>query len=159
MVWDLESRKMENNRKMINGVIFLEEQADYLLLLGKEGLYTLQAENNHWNVHYTLPGDTSNLDKQFISKDEALQDVYEMDIWRRNRWRFLPMKELRTSLKELRTEAGFTQSELAEKVGNCKDNISRLERNKFKNPTYQLLYDIAEFFEKPVEEILGYEEI
>ena len=150
---------MENNRKMINGVIFLEEQADYLLLLGKEGLYTLQAENDHWNVHYTLPGDTSNLDKQFISKDEALQDVYKMDIWCRNIWRFLPMKELRTSIKELRTEAGFTQSELAEMVGNCKDNISRLERNKFKNPTYQLLYDIAEFFESPVEEILGYEEM
>lgn len=69
------------------------------------------------------------------------------------------MKELRTSIKELRTEAGFTQSELAEMVGNCKDNIRRLERNKFKNPTYQLLYDIAEFFESPVEEILGYEEM
>ena len=119
----------------------------------------MQAENDHWNVHYTLPGKTLNLDRQFISKDEALQDVYKMDIWCRLRWRFLPMKELRTSLKELRTEAGFTQSELAEMVGNCKDNISRLERNKFKNPTYQLLYDIAEFFEKPVEEILGYEEI
>ena len=158
-MWDLESRKMENNRKMINGVIFLEEQAEYLLLLGKEGLYTLQAENDHWNVHYTLPGKTLNLDRQFISKDEALQDVYKMDIWCRNRWRFLPMKELRTSLKELRTEAGFTQSELAEMVGNCKDNISRLERNKFKNPTYQLLYAIAEFFEKPVEEIFWYEEI
>ena len=63
---------MQYNRKMINGVVFLEEQADYLLLLGKEGLYTVQAENDHWNVHYTLPGDTSNLDKQFISKDEAL---------------------------------------------------------------------------------------
>ena len=36
----LESRKMQYNRKMINGVVFLEEQADYLLLLGKEGLYT-----------------------------------------------------------------------------------------------------------------------
>ena len=95
----MESRKMQYNRKMINGVVFLEEQADYLLLLGKEGLYTVQAENDHWNVHYTLPGDTSNLDKQFISKDEALQDVYEMDIWRRNRWKFLPMKELRTRLK------------------------------------------------------------
>jgi len=105
---------MQYNRKMINGVVFLEEQADYLLLLGKEGLYTVQAENDHWNVHYTLPGDTSNLDKQFISKDEALQDVYEMDIWRRNRWKFLPMKELRTRLKKLLMEAGFTQAELAE---------------------------------------------
>jgi len=84
---------MENNRKMINGVIFLEEQADYLLLLGKEGLYTLQAENDHWNVHYTLPGKTLNLDRQFISKDEALQDVYKMDIWCRNIWRFLPTQD------------------------------------------------------------------
>lgn len=154
-----ESRKMQYNRKMINGVVFLEEQADYLLLLGKEGLYTVQAENDHWNVHYTLPGDTSNLDKQFISKDEALQDVYEMDIWRRNRWKFLPMKELRTRLKKLLMEAGFTQAELAEMVENCKDNIRRLERNKFINPTYQLHHDFTEFFEKPVEEILGYEEI
>ena len=138
---------MQYNRKMINGVVFLEEQADYLLLLGKEGLYTAQAENDHWNVHYTLPGDTSNLDKQFISKDEALQDVYEMDIWRRNRWKFLPMKELRTRLKKLLMEAGFTQAELAEMVENCKDNIRRLERNKFINPTYQLHHDFTEFFE------------
>ena len=58
------------------------------------------------------------------------------------------MRELRTSLKELRMEAGFTQSEFAEIVGNCRDNISRLERNKQKNPTYQLLYDIAEYFGK-----------
>lgn len=116
-------------------------------------------ENDHWNVHYTLPGDTSNLAKQFISKDEALQDVYEMDIWRRNRWKFLPMKELRTRLKKLLMEAGFTQAELAEMVENCKDNIRRLERNKFINPTYQLHHDFTEFFEKPVEEILGYEEI
>ena len=97
--------------------------------------------------------------KQFISKDEALQDVYEMDIWRRNRWKFLPMKELRTRLKKLLMEAGFTQAELAEMVENCKDNIRRLERNKFINPTYQLHHDFTEFFEKPVEEILGYEEI
>ena len=82
-----------------------------------------------------------------------------MDIWRRNRWKFLPMKELRTSLKKILMEAGFTQAELAEMVENCKDNIRRLERNKFINPTYQLHHDFTEFFEKPVEEILGYEEI
>ena len=69
------------------------------------------------------------------------------------------VRELRTSLKELRMEAGFTQSEFAEIVGNCRDNISRLERNKFKNTTYQLLYDIAEYFGKSVEEILWYEEV
>ena len=82
-----------------------------------------------------------------------------MDIWRRNRWKFLLMKELRTSLKKILMEAGFTQAELAEMVENCKDNIRRLERNKFINPTSQLHHDFTEFFEKPVEEICGYEEI
>ena len=68
---------MQYNRKMINGVVFLEEQADYLLLLGKEGLYTVQAENDHWNVHYTLPGDTSNLDKRimFLKRQIDSQNV------------------------------------------------------------------------------------
>lgn len=33
------------------------------------------------------------------------------------------MKELRTRLKKLLMEAGFTQAELAEMVENCKDNI------------------------------------
>ena len=70
-----------------------------------------------------------------------------MDIWRRNRWKFLPMKELRTRLKKLLMEAGFTLAELAEMVENCKDNIRRLERNKFINPTYQLHHDFTEFFE------------
>ena len=57
------------------------------------------------------------------------------------------MKELRTRLKKLLMEAGFTQAELAEMVENCKDNIRRLERNKFINPTYQLHHDFTEFFE------------
>lgn len=55
--------------------------------------------------------------------------------------------------------AELEEAELAEMVENCKDNIRRLERNKFINPTYQLHHDFTEFFEKPVEEILGYEEI
>ena len=90
---------MQYNRKMINGVVFLEEQADYLLLLGKEGLYTVQAENDHWNVHYTLPGDTSNLDKQFISKDEALQDIYKWIYGAEIDGNFLPIKRATDKLK------------------------------------------------------------
>ena len=132
---------MQYNRKMINGVVFLEEQADYLLLLGKEGLYTVQAENDHWNVHYTLPGDTSNLAKQFISKDEALQDVYEMDIWRRNRWKFLPMKELRTRLKKLLMKAGFTQ---ASSVA-CWVYVQKYVKHKTLNEMLQELPDVGQF--------------
>ena len=64
----MESRKMQYNRKMINGVVFLEEQADYLLLLGKEGLYTVQAENDHWNGYLRL---------QSYEKISRLQNVKE----------------------------------------------------------------------------------
>ena len=68
-------------------------------------------------------------------------------------------KRATDKLKGTSHGAGFTQAELAEIEENCRDNIRRLERKQnLKNPTYQLLYDIAEFFESPVEEILGYEE-
>lgn len=69
------------------------------------------------------------------------------------------MKELKNCLKEIRISHNLTQEELAARVGSCRDNISRLERNKFKNPTYQLLYEIAGYFEKPVEAIFWYEEM
>ncbi|MDO4647024.1 MAG: helix-turn-helix domain-containing protein [Eubacteriales bacterium] len=68
------------------------------------------------------------------------------------------MKELKNCLREIRTNNNLTQEELAVLVGSCRDNISRLERNKFKNPTYQLLYEIAEYFDRPVEAIFWYEE-
>lgn len=119
----------------------------YALLLDRKEM----AIRNEWVDEY---GDTYVIyPKQEIKKylnisryriDQALAELEEHD----------QMVEVAVLM-----EAGFTQAELAEMVGNCKDNISRLERNKFKNPTYQLLYDIAEFFEKPVEEIFWYEEI
>lgn len=68
------------------------------------------------------------------------------------------MKVLKNCLKELRNAQNLTQDQLAERVGSCRDNISRLERNKFKNPTYQQLYDIAEYFEQPIKTIFWYEE-
>lgn len=68
------------------------------------------------------------------------------------------MKTLKNCLREIRIQHDLTQDELAELVGSCRDNISRLERNKFKNPTYQLLYDIAEYFQQPIKDIFWYEE-
>ncbi len=68
------------------------------------------------------------------------------------------MKVLKTALKEQRKRLKITQTELAESVGTCRECIGRLERNEFKNPAYELLYMISEYFQKPVEELFWYED-
>lgn len=69
------------------------------------------------------------------------------------------MKQLMNRLKKLREEHNLTQDELAEAVGSCRDTIGRLERNQFKNPSYPVIYDIAQYFGVPVETIFWYKNI
>ena len=45
-------------------------------------------------------------------------------------------------LKSLREEKGYSQEELAQKVGTKKSNISRLESGNY-NPSLDFLYKIA----------------
>lgn len=75
---------MEENYKMINGVIFAEEKKNEIVLLGKDGLYRLNLEEDGWSGVYVLPGEREKVEKKFTSKDEALQDVYRTDMQRRN---------------------------------------------------------------------------
>lgn len=76
---------MEENYKMINGVIFAEEKKNNIVLLGKDGLYRLHLEVFGWSGEYVLPGEKEKVRKKFKSKHEALQDVYRTDIQRRKR--------------------------------------------------------------------------
>ena len=69
------------------------------------------------------------------------------------------MVEFRTKLRELRKEREMSQGELADAVGVSKDSVKRLEGNKYKIPPYPAIYDIAKYFEKPVEEIFWFEEV
>ncbi len=69
------------------------------------------------------------------------------------------MVEFRTKLRELRKEKEMSQGELADAVGVSKDSVKRLEGNKYKIPPYTTIYDIAKYFEKPVEEIFWFEEV
>ena len=48
---------MEENYKMINGVIFAEEKKNEIVLLGKDGLYRLNLEEDGWSGVYVLPGE------------------------------------------------------------------------------------------------------
>ena len=55
-------------------------------------------------------------------------------------------------LKELRTEHGFTQAELGDKLGFSRQAIIALETSKH-IPSLDLAYKIAALFNKPLEEI------
>ena len=59
---------------------------------------------------------------------------------------------MRNSIKKLRTEKGFTQEELALKVGVRRETIVFLEKGKY-NPSLKLAHDIAKVFEKKIEDV------
>lgn len=56
-----------------------------------------------------------------------------------------PILDLADEVFELRMERGWTQAELAERVGTAQANISRLE-NGLANPTFDFLEKLSEAF-------------
>lgn len=66
------------------------------------------------------------------------------------------MMEFQTNLKKLRTEEGLTQDQLALLVETSTDTIGRIER-KQKIASYEVLFRIAKYFEKPVDAVFWYE--
>ena len=61
-----------------------------------------------------------------------------------------------TKMKELRASLNMSQEELAKKVGVRRETIARLEKGNY-NPSLKLAMDIANVFEKSVEEIFRFE--
>lgn len=59
-------------------------------------------------------------------------------------------------VKELRTGAGLTQEQLAEKAGVTRVTINCLERGVY-SPSLELALTLARFFKKPVEDIFTLE--
>jgi len=57
-----------------------------------------------------------------------------------------PLLNLANDVIRLRTERGWTQKELAQRVGTRQANISRLE-NGLANPTFRFLQKLSEVFE------------
>ena len=66
------------------------------------------------------------------------------------------MMEFQTNLKKLRTEEGLTQDQLALLVETSTDTIGRIER-KQKIASYEVLFRISRYFDKPVEDVFWYE--
>lgn len=65
---------------------------------------------------------------------------------------------MKNKLEEIRKENGYTQEELAEKLGVSRQTINSLEKGKY-NPSIILAFKIAKFFNLFIEDIFIYEEI
>jgi len=64
----------------------------------------------------------------------------------------MPEPELRVRLKELRTNAGLTQAELAERVGVSRKTINTVENGVFV-PSTLLALKLAAALRKKVEDV------
>lgn len=62
---------------------------------------------------------------------------------------------MKLRIKELREEAGLTQKELAEKIGNMQRNISNWE-NGLSEPDCETILRICDFFGVSTDELFGY---
>jgi putative transcriptional regulator len=62
------------------------------------------------------------------------------------------LSNMHNRIKELRARHGFTQDDLARKVGVRRETIVFLEKGKY-NPSLKLAYDIARTFDEKIEEV------
>ncbi len=60
--------------------------------------------------------------------------------------------QLKNSLAELREKQGWSQGDLAEKLGVSRQTINALERGKY-DPSLPLAFKIARLFQRPIEQI------
>lgn len=59
---------------------------------------------------------------------------------------------MRNSLREFRDRHGLSQRQLAERVGVTRQTINAVEGDRY-DPSVELVFDLAAFFECPVEEL------
>ncbi|BCY19451.1 MAG: helix-turn-helix transcriptional regulator [Chloroflexi bacterium] len=64
---------------------------------------------------------------------------------------------MKNHLEVLRTQAGLTQQELADRVDVSRQTIISLENGRY-NPSILLAFRLSKLFGRPIEEIFIYEE-
>ena len=60
-------------------------------------------------------------------------------------------------IESIRKERGNRQEEFAKALGVSRQTISSLENGRY-NPSIQLAFKFARYFDKPIEEVFIYEE-
>ena len=64
---------------------------------------------------------------------------------------------MKNRIEEIRKERGIRQEELAKAMGVSRQTISSLENGRY-NPSIQLAFRIARFFNMTIEEVFVFEE-
>lgn len=64
---------------------------------------------------------------------------------------------MKNFLENLRTKAGLTQQDLADRVSVSRQTIISLENGRY-NPSILLAFRLSRLFDQPIEEIFIYEE-
>lgn len=64
---------------------------------------------------------------------------------------------MKNRVRQLREEQGLTQKQLGEKVNVSRQAINAVETGKF-DPSLWLAYDIAQLFNKNIEEVFDFKE-
>ncbi len=59
---------------------------------------------------------------------------------------------MKNQVRDLRAEFGWTQADLAEKLGVSRQTVNAIETEKY-DPSLPLAFKMAKLFRKPVEEI------
>lgn len=64
---------------------------------------------------------------------------------------------MQNKIEEIRNKKGITQEEFAREMGVSRQTISSLENGRY-NPSINLAFKIAKYFNKKIEDIFIYEE-
>ena len=64
---------------------------------------------------------------------------------------------MKNRIRDLREKFGFTQQDLAEKVGVSRQTIISLENERY-NPSISLAYKVSKIFNLPIEQVFIFEE-
>ena len=65
---------------------------------------------------------------------------------------------MKNKLRVLRAERDWTQEDLARKLGISRQAVIAIEKEKY-DPSLPLAFKIARLFQKPIEDIFGYEDV
>lgn len=63
--------------------------------------------------------------------------------------------ELRNRIAVLRAEKGWTQKEVADRLGVSRQTVISMEKNKY-TPSLILAFQLAQLFEKDINEVFQY---
>ncbi len=67
----------------------------------------------------------------------------------------MPDIHITSTLKEYRTKGGYTQEELADKLGVTRQTINAIERGKYQ-PTLYLAWQCAKLFKVKIEDLFKF---